>query len=499
MLRFRRNVYLDNNATTRPSKEVVRQVTRVLKSHYGNPSSLYRTARDSAAVLEEARKTLAETINAAPEEIIFTGCASESNNAILKAVSAHFFPAKKRIVTTPIEHPSVLAALQHLERQGINVAFCPVDPQGLVRMEELERLIDGETFLVCCMYANNETGTVQDIGRIAEITKRKGVLLMSDCVQALGKIPVDVRQLGVNYATFSAHKIHGPKGIGAMYVKEGSPMSPLIHGGHQEQGLRAGTESTHNIAGFAAACAAVPGMLARAPTVRELKDRLVEGLREIKPDLRLNSPANDGLPNTASLTFPGIDNALFIAYLDYYGIAASAGSACNTQENAASHVLTSIGLSAEQARQTLRISLSDETAERDVAYFLQTARDFIQGEPMPVTIVAPGQLDENLLTNRNTFILDVRFGYDRKLLKSLPGAREASFVFIKKYLKQIPRDKNIIVICQGGYNSPITALYLKLKHYRNVGFLLGGMLAWKLCHGALYDKLAGKDVVRLNV
>ncbi len=494
MFRLRRRVYCDNNATTMVSPAVRKRVSQTLACAYGNPSSLYKVARDSAAILLDARRAVAAAVNAEPSEIVFTGGASESNNSILKAAAEHFFPGKKRIVSTPIEHASVMKTLDYLRGKGVEIAWLPVDRMGRVAPADVERTVDADTFLVCCMRANNETGAIQDVRRVAAAAHARGALVMSDCVQALGKIPVDVREMDVDYASFSAHKIHGPKGVGALYIREGRPFSPLIHGGHQESGLRAGTEGLHNIAGFAAACEAVGGFLSRAAEVEALRDRFVEGLRGLKPDLKLNTPPDGALPNTVSVTFPGMSNAVFMAMLDFYGVAVSAGSACNTGEDRPSHVLSAMGLTDEEARQTIRFSFSTETGEEDIRYLLRVAGDCFSGRTLPVNAISPSQVDENLLMDERTFIVDVRHWYDRKLLKGLPNSHEFPLFTIQRHLKSIPRDRNILVSCQTGYDGPIVAYYLRSKGYRNVGFVMTGVLGWKLAKPDLYRRLAGTNI-----
>lgn len=492
MIRFRRRVYCDNNATTLVSPSVRKKIDRVLRDCYGNPSSLYKVARDSAAVLEASRRAVAAAIHAEPGEIIFTGSASEANNSVLKSV-AEEFPAKRKIVSTPIEHASVLGTLDYLRNRGSRIDFIPVDRMGRIDFLEAERLVDGDTSLVCCMMANNENGVVQDVGRLAAVAHARGALVMSDCVQALGKVAVDVKGLGLDYASFSAHKIHGPKGVGALYVREGAPFSPFIHGGHQENGRRAGTEGLHNIAGFAAACEAVEGNLARMSDTARLRDRLVEGLGKAAPVV-VNTPLDGALPNTANVTLTGHNNAVLMAMLDYYGIAVSAGSACNTGEDAPSHVLTALGLTDAEARQTLRFSLSADTRDKDIDYVLKIVGDYVAGRTMPVSGISPGQLDENLLLDPETFVADVRYWYDRKLLKGLPGSVEFSLFSLKRDLRHIPRDKNILVVCQNGYDAPIAAYYLRSKGFRTVSFLMYGLFGWKLAKPDLYARLAGRNI-----
>ena len=500
LIRFNRYVYLDHNATTNVSSRVQRKMNQVLKEHYGNPSSFYGIGRKSAEIMEQARQYVADAIHANAHEIYFTACATESNNAVLKSVSAHFFPNKKKIISTPIEHPSVLNTLEYLETQGIIVEYCPVDRQGRVLLRELEKMIDEQTFLVCCIVANNETGVIQDIAAITKLAHSQGVLVLADCVQALGKIPVDVHKWEVDYASFSAHKLYGPKGIGALYVKQGSPFTPFLHGGHQENGLRAGTESIHNIAGFGAACQDVEKLLADAKRMRALKSQLVRRLREIKPDSVVNSPEEDTncLPNTLSITFPGVGNAGLMGMLDYRGIAVSAGSACSTGEDKPSHVLKAIGLSDQAARETIRISLGHSTSERDIQYMAQVFQDYVEGRTPHVNMVTPAQLNETILFDEKTYILDVRPDDDRKKHKGLPNSHEVSPLSIEKYLDQLPRDKEILVYCPGGGLSFMISYYLKAKGFKRVSNLRGGLDGWRKRRNDLYQKYAGENITVLQ-
>ncbi|MCX6555610.1 MAG: aminotransferase class V-fold PLP-dependent enzyme [Candidatus Aminicenantes bacterium] len=495
---FKRHVYLDHNATTRVSGRVRRKMNQVLKHDYGNPSALYELGRRAAEVMAEARQQVADAIHADPGEIYFTGCATESNNAVLRSLSGYFYPGKKKIVSTPIEHPSVLRTLEFLQTRGIAVEYCPVDRQGRVLPDELEGMIDGDTFLICCMLANNEIGTIQDIAAIAGIAKRHGVLVLSDCVQALGKIPIDMHGWGIDYASFSAHKLYGPKGVGALYVRQGSPFAPFMHGGHQENGMRAGTESLHNIAGFGAACRDVGRLLARAERIRALKSRLVRRLREIEPDGAIHSPDADGLPNTLSITFPNVSNAGLLAALDQRGIAVSAGSACSSQDDRPSPTLKAIGLSDRAARETIRVSLGCGTSARDIRYTLKVIRDHVAGRTLLVNMILPAQLDEAILFDQGSYILDVRPQFQRRNFAGLPNSHEMSFVAVEKYLRLLPRDKHILVVCHRGYLSQIAAYYLRSKGFERVSSLRGGVAGWKARQGDLYQKYAGQNVTVLE-
>jgi len=377
-LLFKRQVYLDNNATTHVSKSVRKIMARVLKHYWGNPSSGYYLGKRSARIIEKARQQVADAINAHSHEIYFTGCATESNNMVIKSLSNHFYPGKKKIISTPIEHPSVINTLEYLQTKGFKIQYCSVDKNGFICPDELETLIDNETFLICCLLANNETGTIQNIKAVTSIAKSHNVPVMSDCVQALGKIPVDVKELGVDYATFSAHKLYGPKGVGALYARISSPLEPFIHGGHQESGMRAGTESTHNIAGFGMACREIKKQLSEIEKIKALKDQLKAGFIKIKPDIIINSPVNNCLPNTLNVTFPGINNRELMMMLDYNGIAVSSGSACGSQQSKPSHVLKAIGLSDKEAGETIRISMGSDTSAKDIRYTLKVISDYLK-------------------------------------------------------------------------------------------------------------------------
>ncbi|MCC7189357.1 MAG: aminotransferase class V-fold PLP-dependent enzyme [Anaerolineales bacterium] len=500
LIRFNRQVYLDHNATTPVSDHVRKKMEEALKNHYGNPSSFYGSGRKSAELVEQAREYVSQAIHGDPSEIIFTASATESNNAALKSVAAHFYPKRKKVISTPIEHPSVLNTLAYLETQGVIVEYCPVDSKGRVQLNELEKLIDADTFLVCCILANNETGVIQNIQTVTKIAHQRGALVLTDCTQALGKIPVDVHAWGVDYAAFSAHKLYGPKGIGALYVKQGSPFTPFLHGGHQESGLRAGTESIHNIVGFGAACQDVEKLLARGKQMRALKRQLTQRLKEIKPDCVINSPENESecLPNTLSVTFPGMENAGLMGMLDYRGIAVSAGSACSTGEDTPSHVLKAIGLSDRAARETIRISLGHDTSARDIQYMTRVFEDYVKGRVSFVNMLAPAQLNENILFDEQTYILDVRPSDDRKRFKGLPNSHQVNPLYVENYLRQLPRDKQILVYCPGGGLSVMISYYLKAKGFKRVTNLRGGLDGWRKRRSDLYEKYAGQNVTVLE-
>lgn len=498
VFRLHRSVNLDNNATTAVSRRVRRAMNRVLRRHHGNPSGAHALARSVAGILQDSREAVAQAVNARPDEIVFTSGGTEANNQVLAAVGETPKREGIRILTMPIEHPSIMNTLERLAGRGCKVDMIPVDGDGRVRMDGLEGLLAEGASLVCCMLANNEIGTVQDVPAISSLARRCGTPVLCDCVQALGKIPVDVRALDVDYASFSAHKLHGPKGVGALYVRRGAPMAPLLRGGHQEAGLRAGTEGLHNIAGFAEACRGVPDLLARSGAVAARCDALLAGLRAIRPDLVVRSPSDRCLPNTLSLRFPGASNAELIAVLDMNGIAVSAGSACAAGETAPSHVLTAIGVSEEEANETIRISLGDRTSARDVKHVVRTLRDFFSGATPSVPVIRPSVVDEAFLENHENFVLDVRFEVERRLMKGLPNSHQASMISFDRFLHQIPKDKNILVVCSMGVDATAIAYSLHSRGYRHVALLLGGVVGWQLAQPALYRRLGGMNAVRLT-
>lgn len=491
---FKRQVYMDHNATTEVSNQVRKKINNTLKSSYGNPSSVYALARKSTEVIDKARKQVAKAINSDPQEIYFTSCATESNNSILKSVSKCFFPTKKKIISTPIEHSSVISTLDFLKTQGIKVEFCPVDHYGRILLKNLESLIDEETFLICCMAANNEIGTIQDIKKITDIAKKYGVLVMSDCVQAIGKIPIDVHDWGLDYASFSAHKLYGPKGCGVTFIKQGSQFVPFIHGGHQENGMRAGTESIHNIAGFGEACKDINKLLKYSGKIEHLKCELVERIKRIKPDCIINSADSGSLPNTISITFPNINNTGLLAMLDFHGIAVSSGSACSSTQDNPSHVLKAIGLTDQSARETIRFSLGHSNSINDIKYTVKIIKKFIENGTNGIDMITPSQLNETYLNDKQLYIVDVRPGIMRKAVKSLPNSHEVSFMSLEKYIHHFPKDKQILVVCQRGHLSFIAAYYLKSKGFSRVCSLNSGVCGWMRQRNDLYQRFGGQNI-----
>ncbi|MFO7655319.1 MAG: cysteine desulfurase NifS [Candidatus Krumholzibacteriia bacterium] len=362
-------VYLDNNATTAVAPEVVEAMLPYLRVHYGNPSSMHRFGAEAGRGLAAAREQVAALLGADPSEIIFTAGGSEGDNlAIVGTLRA--YPHKKHVVTSAVEHPAVLGLCRDLQsRQGYEVDFVGVDGQGRLDHDQLAALVRDDTAVVSIMMANNETGVVFDSERIAEIVKARGTVFHVDAVQAVGKLPLDMSRSGIDLLSLSGHKLHAPKGVGALYVRRGVKLRPLIVGGHQERGRRAGTENVASCVALGAACELAGRYREEENTrVRILRDRLEERLLAAVPDCSRNGARDERLPNTANISFHYIEGEGILLLLDRAGIAASSGSACTSGSLEPSHVLKAMGVPFTSAHGSVRFSLSRYTTEREVDY-----------------------------------------------------------------------------------------------------------------------------------
>jgi cysteine desulfurase len=368
-------VYFDNNATTPIDPSVVDKMTAFMRDQFGNPSSLYPIGRQGKESLNEARGHVARSLGAAMGDIYFTGSGTESDNqAILGVLDA--LPDRSAIVISAVEHPGIQETAAYCERRGVRVTTVPVDAFGSLDLGALRDAVTPRTALVSVMHANNEIGTIQPIALIAEIAHEHGALLHTDAVQSYGKIDVDVNALGVDLLTVSGHKIYGPKGVGALYVRRGTPLCPFVHGGHQERGLRAGTENTIGIVGFGEAARILPERMKQdKPRLTALAARLRAGLESRVPKIRLNGHPENRVPTTLSYAVLGLEAEAILLGLATKGIYISTGSACSEDSDEVSHVLKAIGLRPEFARSTIRISLGRFNSDADV----DTALDVIPG------------------------------------------------------------------------------------------------------------------------
>lgn len=359
-------IYLDYNATTPIAPVVLEAMMPYLTTEWANPSSSYQFGSRLKAVLSTAREQVADLIGAHPLEIVFTSCATESNNTALHA-ALRANPGKRHIVTSAVEHSSVLSYCRHLESDGYRLTYLPVDREGLLSLTDLEDAICAETAIVSLMWANNETGVLFPVAEVAALCQARGVLFHCDAVQAVGKLPVDVRAVSADYLALSGHKIQAPKGVGALYVRRKAPMSPYLHGGHQERGWRGGTENVALIAGLAHAAVLARKRLPQYERrIRPLRDRLEAGILGSIHGTERNGHAAQRLPNTSSITFHGIDAEALLLLLDQAGVCASSGSACLADSDEPSHVIRAMKPDSGASRQTIRLSLGLGTTDADV-------------------------------------------------------------------------------------------------------------------------------------
>lgn len=372
-------IYADNAATTKMSEAAINTMVSVANENYGNPSSLYRFGQRAKEILEEAREEIAAVINAQPREITFTSGGSEADNqAILTAAELGRKSGKLHIVSSAFEHHAVLHTLKKLEKSGFEITLVDVHENGLIKPEEVGAAIREDTCLVTIMYANNEIGTIQPIAEIGAICRERGVIFHTDAVQAVGHLPIDVKAQNIDMLSASAHKFHGPKGVGFLYVKKGIRLSNLIEGGAQERGKRAGTENVPGIAAMAAALReAVEKLDENAAYLQAKRDRLISGLREI-PHSALNGDESQRLPGNVNFCFEGIEGEALLLLLDQKGILASSGSACTSGALDPSHVLLAIGRVHDVAHGSLRLSIGEDITDEDVEYIIKSVREVVE-------------------------------------------------------------------------------------------------------------------------
>ncbi|MCD6519505.1 MAG: cysteine desulfurase NifS [Anaerolineae bacterium] len=367
-----RFIYLDHAATTPVDPRVVEAMLPYFEEKFGNPSSIHRAGGEARAAVEKARQTVAELLGAKPSEIIFTSCGTESDNLALRGVAFALKGRGNHIITTPIEHHAIGHTCEQLAKEfGMEITYLPVDSFGLVDPDDVARAITERTVLISIMYANNEVGTIEPIAEIGKIAREKGILFHTDAVQAGGHLPLNVDKLHVDLLSLSGHKFYAPKGVGILYVREGTPLLPIQTGGGQERHLRAGTENVPYIVGLAKALQlAYEEMESEVARLRSLRDRLIQGVLERIPDAQLTGHPTQRLPNNASFVFKGIDGEAILMQLDLAGVAASTGSACSSGESTPSHVLLAMGIDPLLARSSLRLTLGRRNTSEDVEFVL---------------------------------------------------------------------------------------------------------------------------------
>ena len=374
-----KRIYMDHNATTPLREDVLEAMLPYLRGEFGNASSLHYFGIQARRAVEAAREKVATALGAQPREIILTGCGTESDNQAIKGVMFANRGKGDHIITSRIEHKAVLQTCQYLEKQGFRVTYLPVDEYGLVNPDDVAQAITGRTVLVSVMFANNEVGTIQPIGAIAQVCRERGVYFHTDAVQMVGKLPIDVNELGIDLLSLSAHKFYGPKGVGALYVRKGVKVDPLLHGGHQEWGRRAATENVAGIVGLGRALELRLGeMDAEAERLTALRERLYAGLLARIPHVYLNGHPSERLPGTLNVCFEYIEGEGIIMGLDLAGVAVSSGSACTSAELSPSHVLLAMGVHPAMAQGSIRFGLGRENSEADVDYVLEKLPPIIE-------------------------------------------------------------------------------------------------------------------------
>lgn len=370
-------IYLDHNATTPVDPAVAEKMAWFLQRHFGNPSSLYPIGRQVKELMNEARERVAKALGVDRGEIFFTGSGTESDNfAIVGTFDAH--PERNEFVTSAIEHPAVIETAKALERRGVKVTYVPVDSEGMIDLDHLRSALTPKTGLVSVMHANNEIGTIEPVAEISRIAREKGIPVHTDAVQSFGKIDVDARKLGVDFLTVSAHKVYGPKGVGALYIRRGSSICPFVHGGHQERGLRAGTENTAGIVGFGEAVRVMEekGKKERA-RIEKLAELLKRGIEQRIPGAKFNGHPENRVKSTLNFAFPGLEAEAILLSLATKEIYVSTGSACSEESEEVSHVLRAIGLRPEIARSSIRMSLGRSNSEADIEVVLKELPEII--------------------------------------------------------------------------------------------------------------------------
>jgi cysteine desulfurase len=375
---MKRPVYLDYNATTPHDPDVIAAMQPFLTEYFGNPSSSYIYGAQTKEAMENARTQVASLLHCDPSEIVFTSGGTESNNYALKGAAFHNRQKGNHIITTQIEHPAVLEVCGFLEKNGFEITYVPVDENGIVRVEDVEKTITSKTILITVMHANNEVGSIQPIGRITALAKEKGILVHTDAAQSIGKISTDIRSLGVDLLSIAGHKVYAPKGIGALYIREGVRLTAIVHGAGQEKGRRPGTENVLEIVGLGKACEIAKKELRKnVQDMKEMRDRLYNALKGRIKDVSMNGHPEERLPNTLSLSFRGVDaHAILSAIKDE--VAVSAGAACHSEKVEISHVLSAMNVPMEWARGTLRFSTGRMTTGREIDHVSEIVARAVQ-------------------------------------------------------------------------------------------------------------------------
>jgi len=486
MLFWTRNVYLDHNATTPLDPEVRQEMARVLRKSWGNPSSLHTHGRAARGLVNKARDSVAGLLGCPAEKVLFTSGGTEANNAVIKGVFSAA-GGKGHIITSAIEHESVLGACRQVEHLGGEVTYLQAGGDGLIDPSHVEAAIRPDTILVSVMHANNETGAVQPVEEIGRIASGAGVPFHTDAVQSFGKLSAQVERVGCEFLTLSAHKINGPKGVGALYWRGKHDWSPLVFGGDQELGMRAGTEGVHQVVGLGKASElAGRRMSGQNARLSALRQEFIGYLSRLGTDFFINeAPSGKQLPGTLNITFPGREGIRLLAGLDCYEVSVSIGSACTADRIEPSHVLLGMGMDVPNALSTIRLSMGSTTTSKDLRYVAEVMKIILKDDPDGFRYLDPQKLTKERIISDDTFIIDLRLPYERAIASSVPGANEWSHIYFERYFKRIPRDKEVILMCGTGIFSFSAGYRLARAGHKRVRVVYGGYAAWR----ALYPDL----------
>ena len=466
MIIWIRKVYLDHNATTPIHPDVAKFIARNMRKISGNPSSLHTVGRHAKYLIEEAREKIASALECNSAKVFFTSGGTEGNNTVIKGVFAkHDY--KGTLITSAMEHESILGAARQLEERGVKII-------RLTDVSQVEKVLSDDTRLVSIMHANNETGIINDIENIGRLCKARGILFHADAVQSFGKIPVFPEKIGCDFLTISSHKINGPKGCGALYIRDYRLLGALIYGGDQEHALRAGTENVHSIAGFGeAARLRMENINKDYEYLQAWRQKFLSGLREIYPEVKVNEAALQ-LPGTMSLTFPGESNLKLLAALDCYGVEVSNGSACTADRIVPSHVLLGMGYDEQYALSTIRVSVSASNSMADLRYVLKVFREIRTQKLDNFAYLMPEHLTPE--RQKSAYLIDIRWPFERMQRQSLPQAHEVNVLRFESWSKSIPREREIIIMCTTGVMSGLNGYKLARKGF-DVKVLYGGYAA----------------------
>jgi cysteine desulfurase len=482
---FQRRIYLDNTATTRTRREVVSGMARYFGKTYANPSSIHESGLIARGSIEMARERIAGVMGCRSEEIIFTGSGSEANNAALCGVAEAMSGRGRHIITSPIEHSSVLNTCRSLEEKGFEVTYLRVDRSGRFDPDHLAGTIRNDTILVSLGYVNNEIGTIQDVGRIVEIVKSRGVLLHLDAVQALPYLHLNTKEIGADLMSFSGHKLYAPKGVGLLYVRTGTSLKPLIHGGMQEFGLRSGTENVPYALGLSRAIVLNAKEKQRyVSRLLQLREMLIRGILQNVPDAMITGDPVLRVPNHASFCFKGVNGKMLVRELSQHGIEASSGSACSSPRNDPSHVLLACGVPPDYLYGSLRLTLGRYNSKRDVDRLIRILPGIIAGmrtnaasyHNAPV-FLSQEDFREKQKSGINLLVLDVR--PVRYPVRMIPGSLHVPGWRIMNYVRGIKPETEIVLVCyQGDVISPRVHEELYRKGFYNVKVLKGGLFGY---------------------